>query len=126
VSDRRAPIPGAKLRGLREALERDGRVRLKTGRVVAFVDCPDCEGSGRVPEPDYPLQPPETVTRSKPCERCGGTKVRVLVHGTAGGLSRYRLDDAGDFERAYKMALFGPAPIPQPQSKRDFGDDPPF
>jgi hypothetical protein len=123
--DRRAPIPRAKLEGLRQALAA-GVVTFHTGRTAELEDCPECGGRGRVPEPDYPLQPPESVTRSKACPRCEGAKFRIVVTGTANGRSWYRLDDGPGLERAYKMALFGPAPIPQPTSKRDFGDDPPF
>lgn len=116
------PIPRAKINGLLAALEQ-GVVRFNTGRTVEFEDCDRCGGTGKLAPV---MRHSSVIVDERPCDRCGGEGRRLLVIGLANGRSRYRLDMDGEVERAYKMALFGPAPIPQPESKRDFGDDPPF
>jgi hypothetical protein len=123
--DRRAPIPRAKIKGMLEALARDHVVRFNTGRTVEYLDCPTCEGTGKLAPV---MKHSSTIVAERTCNRCGGEKVLLLVVGLAGGTSRYRLDDPGDVERAYKMALYGPAPKAQPPRApaKPGDDDPPF
>jgi len=116
-------IPRAKINGLLQALERDHLVRFNIGRTIEYIDCPSCEGSRKT----APVTKHSAViVAEKPCERCGGKGRMLLVTGLAGGTSRYRLDMPGEVDRAYAMALNGPAPKPQPKSDKDFGDDPPW
>lgn len=118
------PIPRAKIRGLLEALEREGKVYFRSGSVVEFEFCPGCGGTGQRPEPDFPLQDPAQATKSRSCEKCLGRKYRLLVTRPAGGQARFRLDHPGDVERAYRMALEGPERVPQPKSDKDWGPVP--
>lgn len=98
-------------------------MRFHNGSQVEYEDCAKCDGEGVLPPV---LRHAATIVDERPCPSCGGEKVKVLVTRPHGGTARYRLDDDGEMHRAYAMALNGPAPKPQPQSKRDFGDDPPF
>lgn len=94
-------IADAKIRALREALERDGEVKFKNGSVVTW-----------------------SATQAGP--EGEQTEGRVEVERPAGGRSRYLDDDAG-LRRAYEMALNGPKPKPQPSGDPAmFGDAPPF
>lgn len=91
--------------------------------MVEYEGCPGCESTGEVPDLDYPLQDPAEATKRKTCGRCKGERFRLLVTRPAGGTARFALHDPGDVERAYKMALHGPVPVPQPPTK-DFGEVP--
>lgn len=108
----REPIPAAKLRALAATLERDHVVRFNAGSQIEYEDCRRCGGAGILPVFDYPGQVPEKANKSKGCPTCGGEKVRLLVTRPAGGVGRYRLDR--EMRAAYEMALYGPAPVPQP------------
>ena len=109
MAGRRDPIPRPKINGLLAALERDHVVRFNTGRSIEYIDCPSCEGTGKRAAV---MKHSAVVVDEQPCDRCGGEKVLLLVIGLANGRSRYRLDLPGEVERAYKMALYGPAPGP--------------
>lgn len=91
-------IPTAKLKALMEALERDGSVTFKNGSRV------DWSAKQTGPE---------------------GEEVEGRIVVTRAGNATYRFTE-NELERAYAMALYGPAPIAQPSSETDFGDDPPF
>lgn len=94
-------IPGAKLRGLRELLERNGEVRFKNGSVV-------------------------TWTASQTGLEGEEVDGRIEVERPAGGIARYPDDDSG-LRSAYEMALNGPKSKQQPSGDPTmFGDDPPF
>lgn len=94
-------IPAAKIKALREALERDGEVRFKNGSLVtwtAFQAGPEGE------------------------ENDGW----VEVERPAGGKARYPDDDSG-LRAAYMMALAGPKPKAQPSGDgARFGEDAPW
>lgn len=100
------PIADAKLRALRDALERDGRVAFKNGSEVELDHTEVRKGFDEAPT----VIPFVTVTRTS----------------APGGATRHGFDDAG-LRRAYSMALYGPEAHPQPSGDpAAFGDDPPF
>jgi len=110
-------IPKSKLRGLREALERDHVVRFKGGAQIEYEDCERCEGTGKTkPVTRHSL----VLVGAKKCPACDGEQVRLLVIRPAGGRGRYQL---GEIRRAYEMALDGPPRRPQP-AERDYGPVP--
>lgn len=126
IAEQAQPIPVAKLRGLREVLDRDHFVTFKNGAQIEFEDCGTCGGSGVKPAV---TKHSSVIVDERPCERCGGEKALLLVTRpeAPGGKRRFRYDDPGDVERAYKLALYGNPPYPQPSGDgAKYGDDPPF
>jgi len=126
IPERARPIPAAKLRGLREVLERDHVARFNNGAQVEFEDCETCEGSGVKPAV---TKHSAVIVDERPCEGCGGEKVLLVVTRpeAPGGRRRFRYDSPGSVERAYKYALFGNPPHPQPSGDGSkYGDDPPW
>lgn len=115
------PIAEPKLRGLRQLLERDGRVPFKTGRVAQLEPCEPCNGTGRV----------GGVTKNglelfepRKCGSCDGEGQVIAVVGLYGGRSRRQL---GELEAVYRLAQWGPPRIPQPKGDpADYGDEAPF
>jgi hypothetical protein len=120
-ADRRAPIPRAKINGLLEALEREGRVRFNGGRTVEYEDCDGCGGTGKLAPV---MKHSSVIVDERPCERCGGEGKRLLVTGLYGGSTRHRLEP-GEVERAYRMALEGPAPAPSAATGKWYRPDDP-
>lgn len=103
------PISEAKIRGLREVLERDGEVKFKNGSVVrrevAVNELPDAE-------PGADGEPATLET------------IRFYVERPAGGIAKY---NENEIRSAYGMALRGPQPRAQPTGDPAmFGDNPPF
>lgn len=122
------PISEEKLLGLRQALERDHRVRFRNGSQVEYEDCERCRGNGTLPPV---VVNSAEVAPAKVCPTCGGEKVRLLVTRPAGGIARYRLDT--ELRSAYAMALRGPQPkpgitgrFPSAEAAAKFGDEAPW
>lgn len=113
-------IPEAKIRGLRQALEAEGKVTFTaSGATVELVDCERCEGKGREQLPEHIL----IDDPSRPCRSCDEEGKKLRVSRGHGGHKDFTIAEA---HRAYDLALNGPPPKRQPPSKTDFGDDPPF
>lgn len=102
MTDVGKPIPAAKIRALREALERGETVRFRNGSVVRHARCVRCESSG--------IEPGFEITEGR-CLRCGGEPDRIYVLRPAGGIAMYARDEAG-YRSAYAMAHRGPQPRP--------------
>lgn len=95
-------VPAAKLRGLRELLERDGVARFKGGAVVTWTAKQEgAEG-----------------------EHLEG-RVEVERPSAPGAVKRWPDDDDG-LRRAYEWALHGSPPVAQPSSSKDFGEQAPW
>lgn len=97
-------------------------MRFHNGSLVEYEDCPRCGGEGRVEQPGR-LKHEDIEWQT--CPRCGGEKVRLRVERPAGGVARYRLDQPGEVERAYRMALDGPTPRPSAVTGKWYRPDDP-
>lgn len=115
-------IPRAKIKGLLEALEREPIVRFNSGRTVEVVDCDGCAGTGKRAAV---MKHTSVIVDEQPCERCGGEGKRLLVTGLYGGSTRHRRDEPGAVDRAYRMALEGPAPAPSAVTGKWYRPDDP-
>jgi hypothetical protein len=96
-------IPAAKIKALREVLERDGEVTFKNGATVTW-----------------------SAAQAGPEGEQVEGRVVVTRPSAPGGEWRFTDDDDG-LRRAYGMALDGPPRHPQPSGDPSlFGETPPF
>lgn len=114
------PIPAAKLRGLRQALDQKGTVPFKNGATVSVVTCEHCDGVGSTALPDHPMIKEDR----RECGWCAGEGRRIFVTRGYGGGGHFTF---GELERAYDRALNGWPRKKQPSGDPSkYGDDPPF